>query len=75
MWQKSVGISGEAHLRIVAFHVKWSFLGSIRNLMKRSGIEDLFIEVHAENTVSQGKLFEEPCTEAVLVTLLLEKGF
>ena len=37
-----------------------SFLGSIGNLMKGSVIEDLLIEVHAENTVNHtvsGKVF------------------
>ena len=29
-----------------------SFLGSIRNLMKGSGIENLFIEMYAENTIN-----------------------
>ena len=87
LWQQSVGIIAEVSLRIVCrlggFHIIISFLGSIGNLMKGSGIEDLFIEVHAENTVNHtvsGKAFSRPLrahflTEVVLVTLLLENVF
>ena len=60
-----------------------SFLGSIGNFMKGSGIEGLFIEVHAEITVNHTmsrKAFSRALhihflTEGVLVTLLLEKIF
>ena len=60
-----------------------SYLGSIGNLMIGSGIEDLFIEVYAQNTVSHimsGKavpraLHAHFLTEAVLVSLLLEQVF
>ena len=60
-----------------------SFLGSIGSLMKGSGIEDLFIEVYAENTVSHimsGKAVSRALrghflTEAGLVSLLLEQVF
>ena len=56
LWQKSVGIIAEGNLKIVCrlggFHMMMSFLGSIQNLMKGSGIENLLIEVYAENTVN-----------------------
>ena len=56
LWQKSVGVIEKADPRIVCrlegFQMITSFLGSIRNFMKGSGIEGLFIEVHAEITVN-----------------------
>ena len=56
MLQKSMGIIEEANLPIICrlegFHMMMSFLGSVWNLMKGSGLEDLFAEVYAENTVS-----------------------
>ena len=85
--QKSVGIIEEAKLEIVCrlggFHMMMSFLGSIGNLMKGSSIEDLLIEVYAENTVSHimsGKAVSRALrahflTEAVLVSLLFEHVF
>ena len=87
LWQKSVGIIDEANLRIVfrlsGFHMMMSFLGSIGNLMKGSGIEDLFIEVYAENSVNHillGKAVSRALrthflTEAVVVTFLLIQVF
>ena len=87
LWQKSVGVIEEADLRIVCrlggFQMIMSFLGSIGNFMKGSGIEGLFIEVHAESTVNHTMsrrafsraLHTHFLTEAVLVTLLLKKIF
>ena len=57
-----------------------SFLGSIGNLMKGSGLEDLFAEVYAEHTVSHimsGKAVSRALrahffTETALISLLLE---
>ena len=53
LWQQSVGIIAVANFTIVSridgFDMMMSFLGSIGNLMKGSGIEDLFIV----NTVIQ----------------------
>ena len=56
LWQKSVGVIEKVDPRIVCrlegFQMITSFLGSIENFMKGSGIEGLFIEVHAESTVN-----------------------
>ena len=60
-----------------------SFLESIGNLMKGSGIEEFFIEVYAENPlghIMSGKAVSRSLrshflTEAVLITLLLEQVF
>ena len=57
-----------------------SFLGSIGNLMKGSGIEELFAETHAENSVVRmmsGKAVSRALrahllTESALTTLLIE---
>ena len=38
--------------RLGGFHSMMSFLGSLGELMKESATEDLFIEVHAEHTVT-----------------------
>eukprot|EP00794_Sanderia_malayensis_P012470 gene12470-13758_t len=55
LWYKAVGIIAEAGLNIVArlggFQTVVSFLGSIGKMMKGSGIEELFAEVYAENSV------------------------
>ena len=54
LWLKATGIIKEARLdifcRLGGFHTM-SFLGSIGELMKESGIEDLFAEVYAEHSV------------------------
>ena len=60
-----------------------SFLGSIGNMMKSSGIEDLFTEVYAENTFNNimsvkavsRALGAHFFTNPVLVTLSLEQIF
>ena len=55
LWLKAVGIIAESGLKIVArlggFHTVMSFLGSIGKMMKGSGLEELFSEVYAENSV------------------------
>ena len=80
-----MGIIQEEELSIVCrlggFHTLMSFLGSIGVLMKGSGVEDLFAEVYAENSVSHimsGKaiaraLRAHVISESALMTLLLEK--
>ena len=55
LWLKAMGIIKEEQLPIVCrlggFHTLMSFLGSVAMLMKGSGIEDLFAEVYAENSI------------------------
>lgn len=55
LWLKAIGIIAETGLNIVArlggFHTVMSFLGSIGKMMKGSGIEEVFAEVYAENSV------------------------
>ena len=55
LWYKAIDIIAETGLNIVArlggFHTVMSFLGSIGKMMKGSGIEELFAEVYAENSV------------------------
>lgn len=84
LWQKFVSIIEEAKLRIFCrlggFHMMMRYLGSIGNLIKGFCVEDLFIEVYGENTVSHimsekaasRALCAHFLTEAVLITLLLE---
>ena len=87
LWLKASGIIKEAQLDIVCrlggFHTMMSFLGSIGQLMKGSGLETLFGEVYAEHTVvhlMSGKAISRALrahflTEAALMTLLLEMIF
>lgn len=84
LWQRHVGTIARANLRIVCrlggIHIMMSFLESIGNLMKGSGIEEFFIEVYAENPLGHiisGKAISRSLRshflpEAVLITLLLE---
>ena len=55
LWQRALGIIKVKKLNIVCrlggFHTLMSFLGSIGNLMKGSGLEELFEEVYSEDTV------------------------
>ena len=55
LWLKAIGILKEEQLPIVCrlggFHTLMSFLGSVGMLMKGSGIEDLFAELYAENSI------------------------
>ena len=55
LWWKACGINEEAGLDIVirlgGFHTVMSYLGAVGKVMKGSGIEELFNQVYAENTV------------------------
>jgi len=55
LWLKAMGIIEKEKLPIVCrlggFHTLMSFLGSLGILMKGSGLEDLFAEVYAENSI------------------------
>ena len=55
LWLKAMAIIKEEQLSIICrlggFHVLMSFLGSIGNLMKGSGIEEAFEQVYAPNSV------------------------
>lgn len=56
LWQKATGIIKKENMNMVCrlggFHTLMSFLGSIGKMMAGSGIEELFEEVYAENTVT-----------------------
>ena len=75
LWQKSVGVIEKADPRIVCrlegFQMITSFLGSIGNFMKGSGIEGLFIEVHAEITVNH-TMSRKPVSRALHTHFLTE---
>ena len=54
LWLKATGIINDANLnicRLGGFHTLMSFLGSVGNMMKGSGLEELFAEVYAEHSV------------------------
>ena len=55
LWIKALGIIYSENLSIVCrlggFHTLMSFLGSIGEVIKGSGIEDLLSEVYAENSI------------------------
>ena len=55
LWLKATGIINDANLNIVCclggFHTLMGFLGSVGNMMKGSGLEELFSGVYAENSV------------------------
>lgn len=55
LWIKALGIIYSENLSIICrlggFHTLMSFLGSIGEIMKGSGIEDLLAEVYAENSI------------------------
>ena len=84
LWLKACGIIEEAGLDIVArldgFHTLMSYVGAIGKVMKGSGIEELFNEVYAENTVQQiisGKavsraLRAQLLAESALISILFE---
>ena len=83
LWLKACGIIEEAGLDIVArlgdFHTLLSYLGAIGKVMKGSGIEELFNEVCAENTVQHiisGKTVSrtlwELLAESALISMLFE---
>lgn len=56
LWLKAFNIINAENLPIVCrlggFHTLMSFLGSVGMMMKGSGLEDLFTEVYAENSVT-----------------------
>ena len=84
LWLKACGIIEEAGLDIVArlggFHTLMSYLVVIGKVMKGSGIEELFHEVYAENTVQQiisGKAVSRALrahllAESALISILFE---
>ena len=84
LWQKAIGIIQDKKLDIVCrlggFHTLMSFLGSVGKLMMGSGIEELFEEVYAEDTVKHmttGKAYARSLrahlmTQSVLVEHLVE---
>ena len=83
LWLKACGIIEEAGLDIVArlgdFHTLLSYLGAIGKVMKGSGIEELFNEVYAENTVQHiisgktvSRALRELLAESALISILFE---
>lgn len=54
LWLNATGIIEDANVQIVCrlggFHTLMSFLGSLGNVMKGSGLEELFSQVYAEHT-------------------------
>ena len=91
LWLKAVGIIEDSRLPIVCrlggFHTLMSFLGSIGNMMKGSGLEELFAEVYAENSVVHmfsGKaisrvlrahILAESALTTMLINILIEEGY
>ena len=85
LWLKAFNIIDAENLQIVCrlggFHTLMSFLGSIGTLMSGSGLEDLFAEVYAENSVTHmisGKAIARATrahilTESALMLLLLQE--
>ena len=83
LWLKATAIIHNENLPIVCrlggFHTLMSFLGSIGKIMEGSGLEDLFSEVYAENSVAHifsGKAIARAIrahilAQSVLNTLLL----
>ena len=84
LWLKACGIVEESGLGIVVrlggFHTLMSYLGAIGKVMKGSGIEELFNEVYAENTIQHiisGKAISRALrahllAESALVSMLME---
>ena len=87
LWLKAVGIIEDANLPIVCclggFNTLMSFLGSLGNLMKGSGLEELFSQVYREHTVVHmisgiailRALRAHFLAESALVTLLTKDTF
>ena len=85
LWLKAMGIKKEENLDIIirlgGFHVMMSFLGSIGTMMSGSGIEELFSDVYAENSVTRmmsGKAVSRALrahflAESALESLIIEK--
>ena len=84
LWLKAMGIIKEESLDIVCrlggFHTLMSFVGSIGTMMKGSGLELLFEEMYAENSVPQiiaGKEIARALrafmsTQSALMTLIIQ---
>jgi hypothetical protein len=80
---KAVGIIEDADLEMVCrlggFHTLMSFLGSLGNVMKGSGLEELFTEVYAKHSIVHmvaGKAISRALrahfmADSALVTLLV----
>ena len=85
LYLRAMRIVKAENLRIVCrldgFHTLMSFLGSIGNLMKGTGIEELFEEVYAKNTVPHmlsGKAIQRSLrahilAQSALTSLLLDE--
>ena len=82
LWLKACNIVHAESLQIVCrlggFHTLMSFLASIGTLMKGSGLEDLFAEVYAENSVTHmisGKAIARAhiLAESALMSLLMQE--
>ena len=83
LWLKATGIINDANLNIACrlggFHTLMSFLGSVGNMMKGSGLEGLFTDVYAEHSaihMMSGKAFSTALhahflTESAVMTLIL----
>ena len=83
LWLKATGIIDDANLNIVCclggFHTLMSFFGRVGNMMKGSGLQELFAEVYAERSVIHimfGKAFSGALrshflTESALLALIL----
>ena len=91
LWLKAIGIIEDARLPIVrrlgGFHTLMSFLGSIGNMIKDFGLEELFAKVYAENSVVHmlsGKAISralrahflaESSLTTMLINILIEEGY
>ena len=89
LWIKAFDIVHAENLPIICrlggFHTLMSFLGSVGAIMKGSGLEDLFIEVYAGNSVShmmsgksiarsiRGHLLVESSLMSLLLSMVKEK--
>ena len=83
LWLKATGITNDANLniacRLSGFHTLMSFLGSVGNMMKGSGLERLFTDIYAEHSaihMMSGKAFSTALhahflTESAVMTLIL----
>ena len=80
---KATGIINDANLNILwrlgEFYTLMSFLSSVENMMKGSGLKELFAEFHAEHSLinmMSGKAFSKELrthffTESALITFIL----
>ena len=79
---KATGIINDANLnflcRLGEFYTLMSFLSSVENMMKGSGLNELFAEFHAEHSLinmMSGKAFSKELrthfsTESALITFI-----